>query len=302
MRKLDRSVVAAPASLTGAAASTEMANAVAHYAARVPWLAHHTAFKFKKYSNDEVNAALRSLSGGKCAYCETKIFASGAREVEHYRPKGRIRGIAGHPGYWWLAHDWDNLLPTCRDCNKRLFQHIIGPGMTRAEVEALISTKAGSTHGKHDQFEILGTRAVGDACCLVQEDALLIDPCRRDPANDIDWDFSGELTLVHAKVGAGVPSPYGAYTIRTCALNRAQLVLDRIPPLNLIKAAKIRIVDRLNRWAGSADELDDIMAEVDGLSAFAEPDQPYAGMAAAFIREFEAELDAWFASREAGAA
>lgn len=295
VRKLDRSGVVAPPSLAGSsiAVTNEMANAVTYYAAHTPWAAHYTAYKFTQYRAPDVKAALRQLAGGNCAYCECKIGAVGAREVEHYRPKGGITNVVNHPGYWWLAHRWDNLLPTCRDCNKSLRQHIVQPGMTEAEVLELLTERPAVSYGKANQFDVLGPRAVGNGCNLDSEDPLLIDPCRRDPANHLTWDFSAELTLIEPKAGDGGYSLYGSYTIRTCALNRAELVLDRIPPLRPMRALRTHIINRLNGWAGDGDDLADILAEAEALSAFTEHDQPFAGMAAAFVRDFEEELDRW---------
>lgn len=299
MRKLDRSNIPVPPSLNtpGSPASAEMTNAVAYYNARSPWTPKDVAFPFCHYRGRDVKAALRLLAGGNCAYCESKINASGAREVEHYRPKGGIDNAIGHPGYWWLANDWDNFLPTCRDCNKSLKQHIVTPNMTRPEVEDLLSKTPASTHGKGIQFNIRGTRAVTSVCALLLEDPLLIDPCRRDPANDLRWDFTGELTLIEPKSGAAGPSPYGEYTINTCALNRAELVLDRIPALRQMRLLRTHILNRLTLWNGSADELAIILAETQILNSYTEPDQPFAGMAKAYVNDFMEELDGWRMAR-----
>lgn len=66
---------------------------------------------------------------GKCAYCESHFAASSYGAADHYRPKGRVtermggkhslRALTGekHPGYFWLAYDWKNLLPCCDKCN-----------------------------------------------------------------------------------------------------------------------------------------------------------------------------------------
>lgn len=74
----------------------------------------------------------------KCAYCETRIVRFYG-DAEHYRPKGAVRyrvgdegeektaqveGQAGeridHPGYFWLAYNWRNLVPSCQMCNSGL--------------------------------------------------------------------------------------------------------------------------------------------------------------------------------------
>lgn len=295
MRKLDRANIVAPRSLSlpSESVSTEITGAADYYAVRQPWLAEHISYKFTAYRGRDVKSALRQLAGGNCAYCESKIGAVGAREVEHYRPKGGIEGLLNHPGYWWLAFSWSNLLPTCRDCNKSLRQHIVSAGMTRAEVEVLSAKTPKASHGKANQFDVVGTRALVDGDDLTIEDPLLIDPCERDPALELQWDFEAELTLIEPKVSAAGYSMYGAYTINTCALNRAELVLDRIPVVRQLRALRVHIVKRLNNWAGDHGDLADIMDEVGVLIGYTEPEQPYSGMAAAFVRDLEEEIEGW---------
>ncbi len=65
----------------------------------------------------------------KCAYCERDL-ANQHGDVDHYRPSKRVTdenrkpirrntgsGEEDHPGYYWLAYDWQNLLPSCTACN-----------------------------------------------------------------------------------------------------------------------------------------------------------------------------------------
>ena len=66
---------------------------------------------------------------GKCAYCESYIKGSSFGDAEHYRPKSLVTvkidgkaepvmcGSTPHPGYYWLAYDWRNILPACELCN-----------------------------------------------------------------------------------------------------------------------------------------------------------------------------------------
>lgn len=59
---------------------------------------------------------------GKCTYCERDI-GNQHGDVEHFRPKGGVSGkdnkmIEDHPGYYWLAYDWRNLLISCITCNR----------------------------------------------------------------------------------------------------------------------------------------------------------------------------------------
>jgi len=72
---------------------------------------------------------LRNAFRGKCAYCESKVTDTEWGDADHYRPKGRVvvkrggkqtivnRNGTHHPGYFWIAYDWHNVLPSCKRCN-----------------------------------------------------------------------------------------------------------------------------------------------------------------------------------------
>lgn len=72
------------------------------------------------YGAQDVRRQLRADQHGKCAYCEC-ARNGGYWPVEHFRPKGAYQkeqhGSLLHPGYYWLAYRWDNLLYSCDDCN-----------------------------------------------------------------------------------------------------------------------------------------------------------------------------------------
>lgn len=72
---------------------------------------------------------LENVFNRKCAYCETPKSRS-IFHAEHFRPKGRVSAKGArvtikddsgneipHPGYFWLALHWQNLLPSCALCN-----------------------------------------------------------------------------------------------------------------------------------------------------------------------------------------
>ena len=83
------------------------------------------------------NWLLTNVFNNKCAYCETQILRF-VGDAEHFRPKGRVSvpvkegkrktkvvsiqddsgGEVNHPGYFWLAYNWKNLLPACQICNR----------------------------------------------------------------------------------------------------------------------------------------------------------------------------------------
>ena len=174
---------------------------------------------------------LLSLFHQKCAYCETVISASHPGDVEHYRPKGRIRTKAGvvtitiegrklaHPGYWWLAYQWKNLLPSCIDCNRRR-QH-------QEEVTA----------GKADYFEIRGERASTPRDNLDAEHPLLLDPTSDDFDPAVHLQFNADGTLKPMTEEA-------VYSCELLGLNlRETLVRERSKAFVQAKAALVTFMN-----------------------------------------------------------
>ena len=90
MRKIDKSVVV-PRTLQNAP---------------MPKNAGEVDDKF--YRADDVRKQLLDDQHNKCAYCESRIPKE-YNDVEHYRPKSK---------YYWLGHDWNNLLYSCPLCNR----------------------------------------------------------------------------------------------------------------------------------------------------------------------------------------
>ncbi|RYE15232.1 MAG: hypothetical protein EOP45_18680, partial [Sphingobacteriaceae bacterium] len=76
---------------------------------------HKDKIRQSIYGNQLIVKKLKVIYTNKCAYCECY---EPEPEVEHYRPKKRVTGVPGHPGYYWLCYEWSNLMPSCHDCNK----------------------------------------------------------------------------------------------------------------------------------------------------------------------------------------
>jgi hypothetical protein len=149
---------------------------------------------------------------GKCAYCEVNITAGFVGDAEHYRPKGAVEEIVNgrlvpvsdsgraHPGYYWLAYDWENLIPACTNCN--------------------------TINGKRTRFPIMGRRVfdptVGpDTRTLnVLEMPLLLHPydTSRDPSDHLVFTPDGHV------VGL---DEIGVQTIKLLDLDREALVTLR---------------------------------------------------------------------------
>jgi hypothetical protein len=79
-----------------------------------------------------------------------------------------------HPGYYWLAYDWNNLLASCADCNRPSRQ----------------KTKTAKRIGKWDQFPVRGTHAANPGEEHTEQ-PLLINPTNQDPAVHMSVDNTG---------------------------------------------------------------------------------------------------------------
>jgi uncharacterized protein (TIGR02646 family) len=278
----DRSQVPSPEILTSAKGRglLEMAKAKKFYATKVA-KSKRRAFKFECYRSPEVKRALEDLFFGKCAYCESRYAGTQPVDVEHWRPKAAI--VDGEetiePGYYWLAADWDNLLPSCIDCNRERGQMLL-PG--RDERNA----------GKANRFPLepgsMRARAAED---LAAERPLLLHPCHDQPEEHLEFLLEG-VVRSRRQISSG-PSPKGESSIEIYALNRTGLVHSRLEIMLILKHRMYtieRLLDILeSKNAGEtvkaiADHL--LGHEMAGLSRFREPDQPYSQMARQVIDAF----------------
>lgn len=116
---------------------------------------------------------------GKCVYCETLISRTSEGDIEHFRPHGAAsdenwdpvtitddRGqTVPHPGYYWLAYNWTNLVPACQTCNRagKIGDRRIGKSIRFPVAKAHISSPDGD---------------------LATEEPLLINPASGNPEDD----------------------------------------------------------------------------------------------------------------------
>lgn len=123
---------------------------------------------------------------GKCAYCESLIVADQTGDVEHFRPINAVtdadnspimvdtpNGPKPHPGYYWVAYDWHNLLPSCIACNR--------PQKSNNE---------GKLIGKWNRFPVKDFRAVNPGE-EIREEPLLINPIHENPEDHLEIDETG---------------------------------------------------------------------------------------------------------------
>lgn len=212
---------------------------------------------FAVYKSDSVKKQLNELFHGKCAYCESYYASTAPVDVEHYRPKGAVYEDPAHSGYWWLGMDWNNLLPSCIDCNrkrKQMMPKLSAKLLTLQEGHRGFSQGLLMSSGKKDSFPVLGTRAMTETSAIASEYPLLLDPCRDNPDEHLRFhiDRTNLIGLVIPKIHAGADLPVmgvngvdeairalideaqevgvslkGVVSIHVYGLNRLGLVQDR---------------------------------------------------------------------------
>ncbi|MEP4052975.1 MAG: hypothetical protein ABJN22_12095 [Litorimonas sp.] len=193
-------------------------------------------FTFRHYKDDGVKYALEQLFHGKCAYCEAYFAQSQPVDIEHYRPKSRVAG-SKHGGYWWLAAEWDNLLPSCIDCNRRRKQSHPPLSEDLEEFFSQIDPNNPQNMGKLDHFPLRdnSVRAIFhmDAAkrhaSLLDEGRLLLNPTQDNPDEHISFNtgHKDEYSLALPWGEDGEVSDIGLMSIQTYGLNRLGLVQAR---------------------------------------------------------------------------
>lgn len=180
------------------------------------------------YGHDDVRAALEELTYYKCAYCETPI-AQFDWDVEHYRPKGAVQGAVNHPGYYWLAYDWDNLLPACTYCNQ-----------SRREKPIYRVAAVMPAGGKMNQFPLSDEtkRAMSPADALSREAPLLINPAKENPEPHFGYLPDGTVFATTGSVKAPVTITILRLNLYRLRRARLEALKDFITVLEMRENAK----------------------------------------------------------------
>jgi uncharacterized protein (TIGR02646 family) len=241
---------------------------------------------FKAYKSHDVVDALNQMFRGKCAYCESEHTVTSPTDIEHFRPKGAIviDGVRVKPGYYWLAADWDNLLPSCIECNRGRTQDLI------AEQDADDTRELA---GKANKFPLIdesrrarkpehGDRERGQR--------LLLHPCRDRPERHLEFLPNG---VVRARQVGGSTSRKGRMSIEVFALRRYWLTRRR-------HAHVLQLADQMNQVLELIEDLERdsknqrararMKARIASLRRATQPGAVYAGMSRQFVAAFEESM------------
>lgn len=181
-------------------------------------------YKFKEAIWKELKDWLiEKVFNEKCAYCENRLVGS-YFDAEHFRPKAEVHcknmgkwqqvkaldelgNLIDHPGYFWLAYNWKNLVPSCKKCNSGSGKQNKFP-VSKQHIFVHHST-TGSPQKYLDPKNL-------DAL----EDPLLLNPYEDDPKNHLIF---GEVGIVAAQNN----SEKGKHSIEVYDLSRDDLARDR---------------------------------------------------------------------------
>lgn len=202
----------------------------------------------------------------KCAYCECYLDDLQRGDVDHFRPKfevtdendnrvdltdrngNKIRDQAGqpipHPGYYWLAYEWTNLLPSCTFCNQ--------PNSIMVEVEGRVIERK---TGKHSRFPVENQHATKPEE-VISERPLLINPVVEDPS--AHWEVDIETGFLRARTSRG------EMCIRVFALNDRERLPEKRKSAMIEVAAKLDEILKNTNPANRQRALDELRKILEG--------------------------------------
>lgn len=246
------------------------------------------SFEFKAYKDPEVKEALMKLFHKKCAYCESIMLHVSPADIDHFRPKSRARRKKFKPkyiGYFWLAAEWSNLLPSCIICNRPNTLEVSGsPGSILV--------------GKHDNFPVDDEyeRCIRpDPIQFAAEEKvrLLLNPCI-DNGNEYfiyDDSIGTEGVILPRPNLRGIKKRKAQMSIETYGLHRVDLVLQRAALQSRINKVVTDIQSNINllktKLSGKARAIieNQLVEKFIELDNFTMPTAEYSGMAEQIVKK-----------------
>jgi 5-methylcytosine-specific restriction endonuclease McrA len=232
----------------------------------------------------EMRDIIFAVFHGKCAYCESKFVLDQTGQVEHFRPKGKVHDeddkpvlindkqtgrLQPHPGYYWLAYDWHNLLPSCEKCNqtpKKRENRAIGKGNRFPVKDRTWATDPNDPNG------------------VAQESPLLIHPLLDDPARHLILDPQTGIL--------GYKTDEGEMTIRVFGLNLRGLPEERQRAYLEVMACYTTLTQLGRHYRKGFPQIDnDIDQALERLGKYARGEAAYAWAGRLGIEQMEAVLN-----------
>lgn len=260
---------------------------------------NRTKQSYTVYSDKNVRRKLVKMFHGKCAYCESKITAIYNGDIEHFRPKGKVKeATPSKPGYFWLASEWDNLLfacPFCNQTNTHEFKHdgnIEEAVFGKLDQFPLLSEDYRLNH-THGEIYFVDKALYSNSFELEETQRLLLNPCV-DENIERYFKYDDEGAIVCNDGLNPIEKQKAETSIFTYALHRLPLSTAREEKTLEIKAQIRRVEIAIKNYSdnlGSSDEekvwFEGIMRdEMKALKKYKNTDQEYAGLARYIINKY----------------
>lgn len=268
--------------LPAAEVDRERTEAITFYTATVK---SKEGYKFKIYRQQYVKDAIEAIFFKKCAYCETYYASAVPVDVEHFRPKSAVKvGKEKKTGYYWLASEWTNLLPSCVLCN-------------RSKTYPMSNTKK-VTMGKMNFFPIEDeSKRATKPGEEINEKPLLVHPIDDEPSEHLEFTKDGIVRAALDKKGN--PSNRGEISIKIYALSRPELVERRSNHASKILAQieRVKEAEKFMRDYENDPRFEAALRrELAALAEYLEPKQEYSALARTLAENFINEMKARLAS------
>jgi uncharacterized protein (TIGR02646 family) len=172
---------------------------------------------------------LEELSNQKCWYSECRNPGTDD-DVDHFRPKLGVEEDPNHPGYYWLAFDWENLRLSCHRANR-----------------PRTNPETGETGGKAGHFPLINPerRAFGPCDNWQGENPAILDPTNPMDPPLLSFKVNGEVDLSPQFKGQPIPEEKFEKSRLYLHLNWPAFVEDRLMLYNRVK----RLIARGQREA-----------------------------------------------------
>ncbi|NIM18252.1 MAG: hypothetical protein GTO45_40255 [Candidatus Aminicenantes bacterium] len=168
----------------------------------------HDFEKHRTHYIKKLSEGLKNLYKNKCGYCETRLSAGSDIQIDHYRPKGELKGDESHPGYYWLFYEWTNLVPVCSKCNRAK--------STYFPIDTSDGKRVTEPPMDGDCLDMEACRV--DSEIHIAEKPLLLHPEVDRPEEHLIFLPNGEIEGKSLK---------GETTVKICKLDRPGLVIAR---------------------------------------------------------------------------
>jgi uncharacterized protein (TIGR02646 family) len=227
-----------------------------------------TGHKFNNYyyAHKTVRKNLNSLYHYKCAYCESDTRATAEFRIDHYRPKNEVKEDSKHPGYYWLAYEWSNLVPACEKCNNAKSSYFpLDP-----EGERVIAPV----------YDRKGNLACPATAKFYQDEKpYILHPEIDEPEKHIIFLPNGSVKKRTKR---------GEWTIKICNLNREELVLKRKKTIDDFRNQLEDLIDTIAKHKNSQKAIKNLFYKLFQKILFKTfPIQPFSRLGVFMFKKFE---------------